>query len=167
MKKRMFVLLLLVCLIFTGCCISTGNETLTLAENKDRIQGLEYAPTDEISTAYFNKITVEIEKVTYKNKVGTATVMVHFPDLQMVINNAAEQAYAANENADYETMLAAAKANLVTIMNGADCPMVQEELTMEAFKKEKTVYLICNEQFTTIVSGHLDLIFTKILAEGV
>lgn len=165
MKYKSIILIVIsifLILLLAGC--SKETEKIKLMEVKDSIQGLEkYEPTSKMTSSFDNKIFYKVESIEWNGNSGIASITVTTPDLEIIINDSIDNAIKSCGMNDYNTLLDQVKSDIQEILDSDNCPMLDQEIEMEAEKQGDDYILINNEAFEKIIQGNIEYIFLNTL----
>lgn len=146
--------------------VSCRKETkrINLMEAQDNIQGLEeYEPASELTSAFGNKISYEVEGIEWEGNSGLASVTVTTPNLETIIRESINSAIESCGTDDYDALLKQVKSNIQETLESDNCPMINQKVEMEAEKQDDDYTLISNETFEKIIQGNVEDIFLNAL----
>lgn len=166
MRMKMLILILFLAVVAMGC--SRKSEEYKLSETTNQIQGMaDYKPSGDISRAFMENITYEVEGITWEGDLGVAKVKVSTPDLEQIILDSIQEAIDDCGVSDYDKLLNIAKNNAQNHLNSADYSSVESVVVMDAERSERGYTLISNEEFEDAISGNIDDFIIRFLTEEI
>ncbi|HIV25780.1 MAG TPA: zinc ribbon domain-containing protein [Candidatus Scatomonas pullistercoris] len=163
---------IVVCVLIVALLLFVRNKNRgtgeSLLDNMGQFVQLELNDSDDpLIQAFRNRITYRIADIEWEGDLGNALVIIYTPDLAQIIQQAIGITLNGADEEEYQGLLQTARDHVQEIFGSDSCPMLEQEVQMEAQRDGEDVVLVSNEQFEKAIAGNLEELYLEALREGI
>ena len=170
-KHHRFLLIISILLMFTvigvfaarivlGSSHSTEDLPGSVTLNQERVDA-----SKKLTESYKENISYDVTNIEWSGDVGSATVIVKTPDVEMVISTSIQKAIEECGTEDYDLVLNRAREIMQDILMSNECPILESTVSVAAEKCDNGYELISDEMFENALSGNLEKLYIEALLE--